>query len=290
MKTKQKLSLLLASAVLSTSIWTSNLSFAAAAAAPKVFLNGTEVQFDVQPQYINGRTYVPFRKLLEALGAKVDWDEQKQLATATKDGLSLTFTTGSTTLTFENHNLSMDVPVVMIDYRNLVPLRFVAQALGAKVDWSRTSTGDEIQITQSYDEMIDRLVNGKNAAGDMKVTYDQAAIFFEWLYKGQDMGKLPEFTGSMPLKFPSDSEFEDLYPAPNDENMDYWVRLSPQNSGNYGKVTRNVFTKIYRFEEMGIFDGKTNKKISSLILIGDQTKQQWDPSKGQFLMGYHPNN
>jgi hypothetical protein len=43
----------------------------------KLIVNGTEIQCDVPPQVINGRTMVPARFLAEALGARVEWDETR---------------------------------------------------------------------------------------------------------------------------------------------------------------------------------------------------------------------
>lgn len=40
----------------------------------KLIVNGKEIQSDVPPQVINGRTMVPARFLAEALGAKAEWD------------------------------------------------------------------------------------------------------------------------------------------------------------------------------------------------------------------------
>lgn len=49
----------------------------------KLIVNGHEIQSDVPPQVINGRTMVPARFLAEALGAKVDWDAQNNAVVVT---------------------------------------------------------------------------------------------------------------------------------------------------------------------------------------------------------------
>ena len=40
-----------------------------------VYIDGKEVEFDVQPQVIDGRTMVPIRAIFEKMGASVVWDE-----------------------------------------------------------------------------------------------------------------------------------------------------------------------------------------------------------------------
>lgn len=44
----------------------------------RLVVNGREVQSDVPPQIIGGRTMVPLRAVAEALGADVKWDDAKQ--------------------------------------------------------------------------------------------------------------------------------------------------------------------------------------------------------------------
>lgn len=249
----------------------------------QVELNGQDVVFDVQPQYRNERTYVPFRKLLEALGATVTWEQATQTATAVKDGLTLTIPLGSHEINLQGHPLKMDMPVILVDDRTLVPLRYVAQALGARVDWTQGEQADRIRITQSYDVMIDRLVNGKTAPGDMQVTYDQAAILFEWLYKGQEKGGLPGFTASKAI---------DNYPIPGegDEYVSFWQRFHDENGSPtaYSKLTKEIYTLQYRFGENTMYDNQTRQPLSSYISIADQTKNQILPARGKYIVGYYP--
>ena len=57
-----------------------------AVAAPdivKLIVNGQEVQSDVPPQVIDGRTLVPARFLAEALGANVEWDSSNNSVVVT---------------------------------------------------------------------------------------------------------------------------------------------------------------------------------------------------------------
>ncbi|MGI6588023.1 MAG: copper amine oxidase N-terminal domain-containing protein [Peptococcia bacterium] len=49
----------------------------------KLIVNGNVVESDVPPQIIGGRTMVPARPLAEALGAKVEWDEENYAVVVT---------------------------------------------------------------------------------------------------------------------------------------------------------------------------------------------------------------
>ena len=44
-----------------------------------VTVGGKIINFDVKPQIINGRTMVPLRAILEALGASVGWNGKHRL-------------------------------------------------------------------------------------------------------------------------------------------------------------------------------------------------------------------
>jgi len=62
-------------------------SFAFAANPIKLIVGGKEIQSDVPPQVINGRTMVPARFLAESLGAKVEWDAANNAVVVTPGGL-----------------------------------------------------------------------------------------------------------------------------------------------------------------------------------------------------------
>ena len=102
----------------------------------KVLVNGRPVSFDVAP-YIdgNGRVMVPLRGIVEALGAQVDWDELTKKITINKEGRQSLFTVGSTAAVFDGRPVTLDTQPVIRDGRTLVPARFTAESVGAKVHW-----------------------------------------------------------------------------------------------------------------------------------------------------------
>ena len=100
-----------------------------------VFLDGTQLEFDVPPMLENGRTLVPMRVIFEALGATVDWDNDTFTAIATKDDLTIKITIDDMKLYKNDEVIELDVPARLIDGRTLVPARAVSEGMGAKVDW-----------------------------------------------------------------------------------------------------------------------------------------------------------
>lgn len=101
----------------------------------RVLLDGERLEFDVSPINRSGRMLVPMRAIFEALGAKVDWDGATSTATAAKNGRTVAVTIGSTTAYVDGEPVELDAPAEKVDWRTLVPLRFVATSLGARVDY-----------------------------------------------------------------------------------------------------------------------------------------------------------
>jgi hypothetical protein len=101
----------------------------------KILLNGTPLQFDTQPQIINGRTMVPLRAIFEALGATVSWEPATSKITATKDETRLELTLNSEQAKVNDKAVILDAPAVSINGRTLVPLRFISENMNMNVLW-----------------------------------------------------------------------------------------------------------------------------------------------------------
>ena len=102
--------------------------------APNVLLNGKVVEFeDVSPKLVNDRTMVPMRKIFESLGATVDYSDG--VITAIKGDKAIKHTIGENVIYVNDTPIEMDVASLETDGRTLVPVRFISNALGAKVDW-----------------------------------------------------------------------------------------------------------------------------------------------------------
>ncbi len=101
-------------------------------------INGIPVTLDVPPRIMSGRTMVPFRFIGEAMGAEVAWEAPEQKITLTLFGKQIVLRIGSTTAMVNGNPVVLDAPPTIIGGRTLVPIRFVSESLGAKVDWEGT--------------------------------------------------------------------------------------------------------------------------------------------------------
>ena len=93
-----------------------------------VTVNGSTIQNDAAPIIVDGRTLVPIRVITETLGGKADWNNKTHTVTLTINGKQLQMTIGQTIAGF-------DAAPIIHNNRTYVPIRYVAEALGAKVVW-----------------------------------------------------------------------------------------------------------------------------------------------------------
>jgi hypothetical protein len=110
------------------------------ASAIKVMLNGRYLDFDQPPVMVDGRTLVPARAILEALGAQLSWDGATQTVAAVKDGQVLKLQIGNRVPLRDGRPLpALDVPASLIGGRTLVPARFVSENYNMDVQWDNAT-------------------------------------------------------------------------------------------------------------------------------------------------------
>jgi cell wall-associated NlpC family hydrolase len=100
-----------------------------------VYLDGRQLQTEVQPLNVGGTVLVPMRGLFERQGAKLAWDNATKTLKATKGGTTLTYRIGEHTANLNGQALEVTVPGQISGGYSLVPLRFVSEALGSEVAW-----------------------------------------------------------------------------------------------------------------------------------------------------------
>ena len=94
-----------------------------------MFVNGKAYEKDAAPVIMNDRTLVPIRFVTESLGGTVAWNAETKEVTLVIDGKEIKMTIGKT---IEKYG----VAPVIIDSRTFVPVRFVADELGATTAWN----------------------------------------------------------------------------------------------------------------------------------------------------------
>ena len=103
-------------------------------------INGDPVHFeDVRPVSIDGRVLVPVRGIFEQMGVNVDWSPADQAVYATGNGRVVTLYINKRVARVDDHDVTLDVPAMVYAGRTMVPLRFISESMGARVDWDPNS-------------------------------------------------------------------------------------------------------------------------------------------------------
>ena len=102
---------------------------------------GKDVENDVAPIIRNDRTMLPARFVAENLGAKVLWDEDKQLVTVSgknekDEDVTILITIGADTAIVNGEEIKLDSPAFIENDRTYTPVRFIAEQLGTSVEWN----------------------------------------------------------------------------------------------------------------------------------------------------------
>lgn len=115
------------------------------------YVNNQRLEMDVAPMIIEGRTVLPIRYLAEVIGAEVGWNQYEKKVTVTFKGKDIELWIGKSTARVDGEPKLIDpqnikvVPVVIPPGRTMLPLRFISENLGCKVDWNANS--QEVKVT-----------------------------------------------------------------------------------------------------------------------------------------------
>ena len=100
-----------------------------------VEVDGAVVEFDQPPVIEEGRTLVPFRGVLEQMGAEVGWDNDTRTVTCSLNGKEVSLVIDSDKMQTSQGEITLDVPAKIINSRTMVPIRAISEGLGAIVAW-----------------------------------------------------------------------------------------------------------------------------------------------------------
>jgi hypothetical protein len=102
----------------------------------RLFVNFKEVKFSAGTSIIqrNTQTLVPARPILQTLGLKVQWNENKNQLTATTTGYIIKFTIGNRTAVVNNLQKTLPTAPLQVKGTTLIPLSFVAAQFGYKLN------------------------------------------------------------------------------------------------------------------------------------------------------------
>ncbi|WP_425452000.1 copper amine oxidase N-terminal domain-containing protein [Bacillus taeanensis] len=108
-------------------------------------MNGQLKIVNDHPMIKHGRTLLPVRSIFEELGSTVEWDQSTQTVTIVNGDTTLTLKVNSKVAMKNNAKMELEADPEVVKGKTMIPLRFIAEALGAEVKWD--SKTNNIYIT-----------------------------------------------------------------------------------------------------------------------------------------------
>lgn len=181
-----------------------------------ILYNDTVVQYeDVKPVNTDGRVMIPFRAALENMGATVDYNDAERLVTAKKGDITINFTLMDDTIYIDKNGqqstITMDVPMIIVEDRTLVPIRFMSNAFDMQVGWDGDS---ETVVIMDYDDYFNKFYsiapnmtklinlkqpefNKETASFDLAVSLAEGEEAFNFDFGGKADSTYADGTGQM---------------------------------------------------------------------------------------------
>jgi hypothetical protein len=115
---------------------------AGAATAPEpppiaIAVNGVVRDLTPGPRIAGGRVLVPIRGVLELAEAEVEWDPGDRRITVTRGEHRAVLSMDRRTISADGRSVELDVAPALIDGAVYVPLRAIAETIGATVRWNQ---------------------------------------------------------------------------------------------------------------------------------------------------------
>lgn len=113
-------------------------------------VNGADVTMDVAPYLKDSRLFVSVRFAAKGLGVddnNILWDQATKTATLiTADGRYIQMTLGSKVMTVNGAKITMDVAPEMVSNRVMLPVGWLAKALGATATWDNATSTATLEL------------------------------------------------------------------------------------------------------------------------------------------------
>lgn len=199
-------------------------------AAPVVELNDQPLQTSVPPIIMQGRTLVPMRDIFEALGASVSYNALTRGITATRDSSTVNLQIGNRAASVNGQTVYLEQSPLVISGSTLVPLRFVSEAMGARVAYNAPT--QLVSIHQS----------GSAVAGVRTISIPAGAVVpvnLDSELSSATSRTGDTFTATVRSKAPGDSEF------PAGTKLEGVVTEAvPKNGNNPGALALDFRTAV----------------------------------------------
>jgi len=101
----------------------------------RVEIDGRQVTFTPAPMSVNGRTMLPLRAITESLGMTVAHDPTNNTVIMVHGSTNIIHQIGTASISVNGAVSQFDTPSMIADGSTFVPVRMLAEAIGAAVEW-----------------------------------------------------------------------------------------------------------------------------------------------------------
>lgn len=233
------------------------------------------------------RTFVPIRVVSENLGYKVDWNQDKKLVTI-NGNKKVELVVGKTSAKVQGKKVAIDstgkVASVLKNNRTYVPLRFVSEQMGAKVDYKQTPklhiiniTKDGVQVAQNDapegylrpGETKDDVLRRAQSVNKMPEGNSPGKVSEKWIDPKIEIVYIDPFNNDEKVQLPFYFGIKNYNEFKNKPSDKYWVKIEidddryvpyenhfeVKTENNqwkpFGKVDIDAVTKTYPLSEGG---------------------------------------
>lgn len=141
-----------------------------------VNVNGQAIDFPDAKPFIdeNARTLIPVRFVSDALGADIKWNAELKEVKINLGEKEISMRIGNKTITVDGVAKEMDTAPTIAQERTCVPVRFVAEGLGATVAWdAETRTVFITTVTGENQLVIVDFVSNINLSKPVDAQYEE---------------------------------------------------------------------------------------------------------------------
>lgn len=162
--------------------------------SPSLKIDGQTRIFTPPCQIVNGRTMVPIRFVIEdqALQGTVSWDGVNQKVKILCRDMNFEFTIARPQVIVNGQAQSLDVAPYIYQGRTYLPLRFLAEHLGARVGWNNVKREVSISFNQRpevfayYYRSFPELEQNANLISDLALRWFETNANGDLFYEYQD--------------------------------------------------------------------------------------------------------
>ena len=250
----------------------------------------------------NNRTLVPFKAVLEAFGAEVDWNNENRTAIAKKGDITVEVPIGELYLLKNGEKIETDTVAVIKDGRTYLPIRKVIEAFGSEVQWDAKANTVVITTTpiesrkalmdayaksyewENYDmnmkmNMSMPLPEEAGGLGNMNMVMDMQATYFMKPMKMKASANMALDLGTEKL----DQPIMEMYFDVKDDKFNMYMGMYNEN----GELTWNRTTlKDDAFVELLKMDAKKNLELNEKMIKDVRFLGKYTDASGKTLLKF----